>query len=548
MFPSEAEQIESIAEAESAETAPSAFSISQEDIDNLLRLGSNTEDARIKIALEFMKQKPMAELTDFMKETFHDGYGLKTESGNLSSWAAEDGLHITMGTSVRYDRTAQILSWEDATARIGELLEQGRFATNVELTEAPGYELEQAANSLWYLCGDMSAEAREQGWLPTLWDNYTGAYPDTRESLQKLLEDRESRQIIISELEAFTSAWEQDRSLMRYRYYRPDRVLREVKELSLPRREYASDMREIPSVPAFITEDEIDATLTRGGNVEGAAGRIYSFWQQEHTPREKADFLKNEYGTGGGNNAVSHNFHSDEDHGSKGIVLRKPDAEEVSLSWAKVAKRIDALVAKDRYLTPEGKAAWELAQKAAAVSEPELPPARKITQEDIDQQLRTMFPDIETKRAVVRYMNEHGREKETAAWLAAQYYGTDVSQPLHISYASREGQPGDEVILPWAKVQRRIAQLIQAEQFYTQEEYDRMDDVDPVAIRERLAQAGIVNGEVVDPDALDRDPFIQQVMADAEAALESVQEEAPMEAVSPESPQTEQKRPGQTRV
>ena len=548
LFPSEEEQRESIAEAESAETAPSAFSISQEDIDNLLRLGSNTEDARIKIALEFMKQKPMAELTDFMKETFHDGYGLKTASGNLSSWAAEDGLHIAPGTSVRYDSTAQILSWEDATVRIGELLEQERFATNTELVEAPGYGRRQAAESLWYLCGDMSAEAREQGWLPTLRDNYTGAYPDTRESLQKLLEDRESRQIIISELEAFASAWEQDRSLMRYRYYRPDRVLREVKELSLPRREYASDMGEIPLIPAFITEDEIDATLTRGGNVEGAAGRIYSFWQKEHTPKEKADFLKNEYGTGGGNNAVSHNFHSEEDHSSKGIVLRKPDAEEVSLSWSKVAKRIDALVAKDRYLTPEGKAAWELAQKAAAVSEPELPPARKITQEDIDQHLRTMFPDIETKRVVVRYMNEHGREKETAAWLAAQYYGTDVSQPLHISYASREGQPGDEVILPWAKVQRRIAQLIKAEQFYTQEEYDRMDDVDPVAIRERLAQAGIVNGEVVDPDVLDRDPFIRQVMADAEAALENAQEEAPMEAVSSESPQAEQKRPGQTRV
>ena len=75
-----------------AQTAQDTADSAQEDIDNLLRLGSNTEDARIKIALEFMKQKPMAELTDFVKETFHDGYGLKTESGNLSSWAAEDGL------------------------------------------------------------------------------------------------------------------------------------------------------------------------------------------------------------------------------------------------------------------------------------------------------------------------------------------------------------------------------------------------------------------------------------------------------------------------
>ena len=122
------------------------------------------------------------------------------------------------------------------------------------------------------------------------------------------------------------------------------------------------------------TEDEIDANLSRGGSFEGGAGRVYSFWQQEHTPKEKADFLKHEYGTGGGNNAISRNFHSWEDHSAKGITLRKPNAEEVNLSWAKVAKRIDALVAKDRYLTPEGKAAWEKAQaengvRAAAVNE-----------------------------------------------------------------------------------------------------------------------------------------------------------------------------------
>ena len=151
----------------------------------------------------------------------------------------------------------------------------------------------------------------------------------------------------------------------------------------------------------------------------------------------------------------------------------------------------------------------------AEPAEEHAPPMRTLTQEDIDEQLRTMFPDIETKRAVVRYMNEHGREKDTAAWLAEQYYGTDVNTPLHIGFAGWNGRPGDEVTLSWAKVQRRIAQLIKADKFYTQEEYDNLDDVDPIAIRERLAQAGIVNGEVVDPEALNRNPFIQQVMADA---------------------------------
>ena len=665
LFPSEAEQIELITEAESAPAAPFVFSLPQEDIDHLLRVGSNTEDARTKLVLEFMKQKPLSELTAFVKQTYHDGYGLKTERGNLSSWAAEDGLHILRGTSARYARSAQVLSWEDATARIGELLEQGRFATNVELTEAPGYELRKAAEALWYFCGDMSDSAREQGWMPALRESYTGGFPDATERLAKLLEDPESRQAFVTELEAFTAAWRENPELMRFRFYRPDRVLRTVMELSLPRREYASGMAEVPRVPSFITEDEIDANLSRGGSFEGGAGRVYSYWQQEYTPKEKADFLKNEYGTGGGNGAVSHNFNSWEDHSSKGIVLKKPDAEDVVLSWAKVAKRIDALMAKDRYLTPEAKAQWEKAQaensvRTAAVNEynaikeahpddivlfqvgdffemygedartaaklldfhtttrnipgigrvemcgvpshqldfyleklrdtqdavvasigtldgkrvirevpsidheaaraidaheaefgtdgyrafpgdrPETPmptpPKREITQEDIDRAIQAWNGNIQSKHAVVRHMEMHGREKQTAEWLAMEFNAT--TEPFHISVDDAE------MDLSWPKVQRRIAQLIKAEKFYTQEECDNLDDVDPIAIREHLSQAGIVNGELVDLEALERDPFIQQVTADADRIAQEEQAVSPPAQAAAESP----KRPGQTRV
>ena len=69
--------------------------------------------------------------------------------------------------------------------------------------------------------------------------------------------------------------------------------------------------------------------------------------------------------------------------------------------------------------------------------------------------------------------------------------------------------------LSWPKVQRRIAQLIKAEKFYTEEEYDRMDDIDPVAIRERL-------DAYKDEDS----PFVNQVMQDVEAIT---QEEAAKE-------------------
>ena len=62
--------------------------------------------------------------------------------------------------------------------------------------------------------------------------------------------------------------------------------------------------------------------------------------------------------------------------------------------------------------------------------------------------------------------------------------------------------------------------IAHAEERYQAGLEDTFDDIDPEQIRENLAQRGIINGEVVDPDALESDPIIQQVVADAEAAQE----------------------------
>nr|WP_242869099.1 SNF2-related protein [Ruthenibacterium lactatiformans] len=114
-------------------------------------------------------------------------------------------------------------------------------------------------------------------------------------------------------------------------------------------------------------------------------------------------------------------------------------------------------------------------------------------------------------------MKDHARDKNTAAWLK-QEYGDDLPAfPV----------PGAGTDLPWPKVQRRIAQLIKEDRFYTQEEHDNLDDIDPIAIREALAERGIVNGQVVDPEKLDNDPFIQQVMSDAERISQEEQPSAP---------------------
>lgn len=126
LFPSEAEQIEQIAEAESVPETLPAFSIPQEDIDLLLIFGSNDNAGRMKIATEFMKQKSREDLASFLKKTYRGAYGIETEHGQFSSFAADDGIHIVHGDGAEYDHKAQVLSWPDAAARIGQLLEEGR--------------------------------------------------------------------------------------------------------------------------------------------------------------------------------------------------------------------------------------------------------------------------------------------------------------------------------------------------------------------------------------------------------------------------------------
>ena len=727
-FPTEAEQITAIEEAESAQT-PFAFSVSQAQLDHVLRLGGNADDARMVIAAAFQKQKSVEDVAALLQSTFHGGNGFKTPEGELSAWYAVDGIHIAPGRSAEYVRSAQVIAWQDAAVRISQLMDSGAYASNVELAEAGQHERMQLAQALWYLKHDLSDEAREQGYLSCMDTLRGGGFPDETARLAEQLTNTDFRDTLSGEFAQFYAAHEQDRSLLRFHYHKLDQIWQSLRELPLPRRAYSSEMAAVPELGRFITEDEIDHALDRGSGVEGGNGRIYEYFTADHTGKEKAAFLKDEYGTGGHTHAVSGASGSYEDHSAKGITLKKAGCANVELSWTKVAARIDALIQKDRFLSPREKERYaqlqreketerelptqaqtdynavkeahpddivlfqvgdffeiygEDAKQAAelldlnlttraipgagcvemcgvpahnlemyveelrdkydvtiaaapgpgterrvytlrsvdheaeaaidayeaefgadgtrvfrdpAAEQPQptvaelfegykltvgnalvaddaflnacrnsdrenaylegaaairrivmesgdlqltklyfdmpafhnrlhqelldelyptlattiTPSPYKVTQADIDAALQSWNGRIESKHAVVRYMKAHARDRDTAAWLAAEYGVGDSSKPLQISVGNSE-----PVTLSWAKVQRRIAQLIQSDNFYTEQEQDNFDNIDPIAIREALAERGIVNGQVVDAEANRNSPFVRQVMADVE--------------------------------
>ena len=735
LFPTEAEQIAYIDTAESANDVPSAFSmfISQDDIDHILRTGGNADEARMKITAEFSKQKPIEDRAAFLKNLYYGGNGLNTENGRFSAWYGGDGIHIANGDTARHLRSAQVVSWTDAAERVEELLDGGAFATNLEVTEAPRYERLSISVAVWNLYHDFSDEARSLGYLSCLGNIHSTNFPEETERLTDDLLNPEFREQLLAEYKVFLDAYRENRELLRFHFHRPQSLLTRMEDLSLPHKEYHSDMAAVPKTGRFITEDEISASLANGSSFEGGKTRIYEFFQTPHTTKESADFLKKEYGIGGRSHAVSRESGSYEDHGSKGIVLKKNGCADIQMNWNKVASRISELVRLNRYLTPDEQAAYdkEMAQDAmrnavyndyndvkaahpdeivlyqvgdffelygedaravaadlsleltrrnlegvgrvtmcgfpakdlekyveklrekhditisrigdsshehtaytlpsidheaeqainayeaefgadgtrvfrdpaaeqaqptvqerlehyrpvvmAAISEDtayrnacghsdrenaeiecnaavrravlnskdmelirlfsDMPEFRSrlhqevfegtyerlhdllrpLSQDDIDDALRAWHGNIGSKHAVVRYMEQHGREKETAAWLAHEYGGKEGNNLFIV----RAGSP-ETVELTWPKVQRRIAQLIKADEFYTEVERDSFDDIDPIAIREALAQRGIVNGEVTDPEKLHNDPFIQRVMQDTEQI--SAQEQPTLDA------------------
>ena len=378
----------------------------------MLRLGGNEDNTRMVIAAAFQKQKSTEDIAALLQSTFHGGNGFKTPEGELSAWYAVDGIHIAPGRSAEYVRSAQVIAWQDAAAHISQLMDSGAYASNVELAEAGQHERMQLAQALWYLKHDLSDEAREQGYLSCMDTLRGGGFPDETARLAEQLTNTDFRETLSGEFTQFYAAHEQDRSLLRFHYHKLENIWQSLRNLSLPRRAYSSEMAAVPELGRFITEDEIDHALDRGSGVEGGKSRIYEYFTADHTGKEKAAFLKDEYGIGGRSHAVSGASHSDESHDSRGIVLKKADCANVELSWTKVAARIDSLIQKDRFLTPEEKARFEQLQREKE-AERELP-----TQAQTDYNaIKEAHPDDIVLFQVGDFFEIYGEDAKQAAEL-----------------------------------------------------------------------------------------------------------------------------------
>ena len=482
LFLSEQEQISQIDEADRTTEVPSAFSFAQSEIDDMLRFGSNTSHAREHIADAFQKQKPIEEIAALLQREFHGGYGIRGEHGDYAAWYDGDGVHLHKGREARYAADSQVITWEAAAERIGQLLEEGSFASNVELAEAGGRVRSELAQSLLYLKHDLSEEANQVGYFSSM-DDLPAGYPDAAAALAEKMADSAFADTLRGEFLGFLNDYAENRELLRFHYHRMDELWQGVRDISAERRVYPDGPAELAEPQSFITEDEISETLAGGSSVADGKGRIYVYFTADHTMKEKADFLKQEYGIGGRSHALSGADHSSEDHSAKGIRLTKGGCAPVELNWTRVAERISSLIRKDRYFTQEQKDTYAQMHDEPELSEPEEPDvleesASEPIKEPVSEPAATLKPVIadeisdalirwngsfESKSRVNDYMLAHGRERGATAWLKDEFGGADT-----FSVVTDHGT----LELPWAKVQRQLGILVNDGRFFT--EADRM--------------------------------------------------------------------------
>ena len=363
LFPTEEEQLGEIRKAAAALTQPAAFLISDDIVNDILRTGSGGNNTLFHITAKLIEGLDHEEMRKFLiSEYGTGGKGFTIRGQKISIWYDSDGIRIRRGDSARrnFDR---MVTWEEAADRIRDMYEEGNYVSNSISNNAIEKEREGTSIQLALHFRDTNRNPDErlsyQEWQETILDCLLEP-----EAIQEIYERFEYLQKDMDENPGEYHQWEiqnNPKFFSRFRDLQRDMSWRDQKQ-----------QVERPEL-SFITQDEIDAVLRKGGITAGGRNRIYEYFMEHHDTKEAADFLKNEYGTGGSSPGIIGAYQSDAFHDAKGLRLSKgkignPDVT-VLLKWNKVAERVRQLVRSDDYLSPEEMEKYEERQEAQRLAD-----------------------------------------------------------------------------------------------------------------------------------------------------------------------------------
>ena len=344
---------------------PSIFphpALPQQVIDEALCIGSNRKHSRLIICAYFKKDKPDNAL--FLAEHYgENGAGFYLNGKKYALWYNAEGIRIAEGESVRRS-SATLIPWEQAAARIRELLDLGRYMPQSELDQVDRYEVNALADRLLLMFRDIEDE--DKRFFPSLravYDKLKG-FPEAAEEIAGLLSREDGLQAILSEYEAFSAAYQENPDIMRFRFYRPLVLQTQLADLQREPLHFTAAEGHDPQRRLYISTDEIDNLLRGGKRSTDYRLAVYSFYRNHTDRKEREDFLKHYHGEysgySGENDDVTYQL-------SKGVSfshgsIAAPYAK-VELKWSAVEKHVSAMIAQGRFLSEDDRAAMPQYEK-----------------------------------------------------------------------------------------------------------------------------------------------------------------------------------------
>ena len=325
--------------------------ITQDMFDCVLRCGSNEPRSLERIISQYQLNKGAESNAEYLRNEFGTDargidFGQSTGAADrrITAWYDENGITIGLGDTALNSPAQKTISWEQAAERIEELLGEGKFANQVTIDDAEAYTRRKLAENLWYLSRDVEGDF----FIPD--EFFIGGFPESTERISEALKGEKPVAEFIVGMTDLIKRYEADKDVLRFPHRDLHEILETLKDLQLERREFRTEKNFAFSPVMFISEEEKDLLILSGSGVQGGKFRIENYFNQPHSSKEKADFLKNEYGTGGSGRTGYDTWHD-----AKGIVLNKGgfggSEATVKMKWNEVAARIDRLISQKKYIT-----------------------------------------------------------------------------------------------------------------------------------------------------------------------------------------------------
>ena len=343
---------EAPADAPSGILAP-ARTVPQEVIDLALCTGGNEPNSAERIAVFYMRERPESENISFLRREFGraNGRGIEYEGRKYAVWFLEDGIHLAQGDSVRTGYSKTVVTWEQTSARILELLKAGTYLSASELAQAPDKVLHEAMDALLMTARDLNEEGRTQGLFPqtlAIHDQHKG-YPELDKDMVAFAKTEGGLQTLAQEYHAFLAAYAAAPDIMRFRIsgYNTHRIGVVLDGLPYPERYFTAQPDFLRQCKMFITQDEIDGFFLCDHLDSRLA--VYSHFCYPHTPDEHQKFIKGGFGeySGGARAGYQHTktgkgLDYERDYNSKKY-------DSVHLTIPNVVKEYERLIAQKRF-------------------------------------------------------------------------------------------------------------------------------------------------------------------------------------------------------